>query len=122
MPVELLASGNVVGSRGAMRSCRCRRVRRVDRGGTLRRPHRHRAGRRARTRVAIIGALEASFPANLTADPVVAVALGAVLLHEDVPGSPLHLLAYVACVAAIILGAVRLADRTRDNEKPDDSL
>lgn len=56
-----------------------------------------------------IGALGASFPANLVADPVIAIVLGAVLLHEDLPFSPLHIAAYAACLAVILVGAVRLA-------------
>ncbi|MEP6851249.1 MAG: hypothetical protein ABJA87_01065 [bacterium] len=55
------------------------------------------------------GALAASFPANLAADPVVAVALGALLLYEDVPFSPLTVVAYLLCLAAIVVGGVLLA-------------
>jgi drug/metabolite transporter (DMT)-like permease len=55
------------------------------------------------------GALGASFPASLTADPVVAVLLGAILLNERVPASALAALAYVGCLAAVLYGAVRLA-------------
>jgi hypothetical protein len=55
------------------------------------------------------GTLGASFPANLAADPVIAVILGAVLLHENVSTSPLHVIAYVLCLAAILFGAIRLA-------------
>jgi hypothetical protein len=56
-----------------------------------------------------IGELSASFPANLSADPVVAVALGAALLHENVPAAPGQLVAYAACLAAVVVGAIRLA-------------
>lgn len=56
-----------------------------------------------------VGALAASFPANKSADPVTAVVLGAVLLHERVPAEPLHLLGYLACLAAVVAGAIRLA-------------
>lgn len=56
-----------------------------------------------------VGALGASFPANLTADPVMAVVLGAALLHETVPSSPWALIAYAACLGAILYGAIRLA-------------
>ena len=55
------------------------------------------------------GALAASFPGNLTADPVVAVLLGAVLLNERIPYTPLAFIAYVACFAAVLYGAIRLA-------------
>ncbi|MEP7020505.1 MAG: DMT family transporter [Pseudonocardiales bacterium] len=56
-----------------------------------------------------VGALAASFPANKSADPVAAVVLGAVLLHERVPADALHVVAYLLCLAAIVAGAVRLA-------------
>ena len=57
-----------------------------------------------------VGTLGASFPANLVAAPVVAVVLGSVLLKEKVPFSPLILVGYLACLAAVILGSIRLAD------------
>lgn len=56
-----------------------------------------------------IGALAASFPANKSADPLVAVILGAALLHQRVPADAWRLLSYLACLAAITAGAVRLA-------------
>jgi hypothetical protein len=56
-----------------------------------------------------IGDLGASFPANLAADPVVAVFLGAVLLHQNVPAGIGDLIAYAACLAAVLYGAIRLA-------------
>ena len=62
------------------------------------------------TQVALqIGQLGASFPASLSADPVIAVVLGAALLGETVPTAPLEVLAYVICLAAIVAGAIRLA-------------
>jgi drug/metabolite transporter (DMT)-like permease len=57
-----------------------------------------------------IGALGATLPANLAADPLVAVFFGAVLLREHIPLSPGHVAAYVVCLAAVGAGAVRLAD------------
>jgi hypothetical protein len=64
----------------------------------------------ALTQVAFqIGELSASFPANLAADPVVAVVLGAVLLHERVPATPWAIVGYLVCLGAILFGAVRLA-------------
>ncbi len=57
-----------------------------------------------------IGALGASFPANKAADPVVAVVLGGVLLHERVPVSVLLIAGYLACLAAIVAGTIRLAN------------
>jgi drug/metabolite transporter (DMT)-like permease len=57
-----------------------------------------------------IGALGASFPANKAADPVVAVVLGAVLLHQRVPSGALFVLAYLACLVAIVSGTIRLAN------------
>jgi hypothetical protein len=56
-----------------------------------------------------VGEFAASFPANEAAAPVVAVVLGAGLLHEQVPGSPLTLLAYLACLACVLAGAIQLA-------------
>ena len=64
----------------------------------------------ALTQVAFqVGELGASFPANLAADPVVAVVLGAVLLHERVPATPWAIIGYLVCLGAILFGAVRLA-------------
>ncbi|MCW2529164.1 MAG: hypothetical protein JWM76_4024 [Pseudonocardiales bacterium] len=64
----------------------------------------------ALTQVAFqVGALAASFPANLTADPVMAVILGALLLHQDLPLSPVDISVYLLCLAAVLYGAVRLA-------------
>jgi hypothetical protein len=59
-----------------------------------------------------IGALAASFPANKSADPVAAVILGALLLHEHVPVGGVRVFVYLACLGAIVLGAVRLAAPT----------
>jgi len=56
-----------------------------------------------------VGSLAASFPANKSADPVAAVVLGAVLLHERVPTGGLHVFGYLLCLSAIVAGAVRLA-------------
>jgi drug/metabolite transporter (DMT)-like permease len=56
-----------------------------------------------------VGALAASFPANLTADPVTAVILGALLLHQDLPLSSVHVAVYLLCLGAVLYGAVRLA-------------
>jgi hypothetical protein len=56
-----------------------------------------------------VGALGASFPANESAAPVVAVALGAALLHEQVPFTPLAAAAYLLCLVVVVGGTVRLA-------------
>lgn len=56
-----------------------------------------------------IGTLAATLPANLAADPFVAVVLGAVILHERLPISAGHLIAYALCLLAVILGAIQLA-------------
>ena len=56
-----------------------------------------------------VGPLRASYPANESAAPVVAVLLGAVLLHEAVPASAPALFAYLGCVVAIVAGTIRLA-------------
>jgi drug/metabolite transporter (DMT)-like permease len=66
----------------------------------------------ALTQVAFqLGDLAASFPANLAADPVLAVILGSLLLHENLPHSAGYVVAYLVCVAAIVAGSVRLAAR-----------
>jgi drug/metabolite transporter (DMT)-like permease len=57
-----------------------------------------------------VGALGASFPANESAAPLVAVVLGGALLHENVPVSPGEVLAYAACFAVILAGTIRLAN------------
>lgn len=57
-----------------------------------------------------LGALGATLPANLAADPLVGVFLGAVLLREHIPLSPFHVIVYVLCLVAVVAGAVRLAD------------
>lgn len=56
-----------------------------------------------------VGSLAASFPANEATAPVVAVVLGAALLHEQLPLSPGHLAAYLLCVAVVALGTAQLA-------------
>ena len=56
-----------------------------------------------------VGALSASFPANESAAPLVAVVLGAALLHENVPISVWTVLAYALCFAVIVAGTIRLA-------------
>jgi drug/metabolite transporter (DMT)-like permease len=56
-----------------------------------------------------VGALAASFPANEAAAPVVAVVLGAALLHEKVPVSPGAVTAYGACLLVMVTGTVWLA-------------
>jgi len=56
-----------------------------------------------------VGSLAASFPANEATAPVVAVALGAALLHERLPLSPGHVAAYLVCVAVVTAGAAQLA-------------
>jgi hypothetical protein len=61
-----------------------------------------------------LGPIGASFPANLICDPVVAVVLGAALLHERLPFDPVLGVGYVICLIALIYGAIRLAN-------PDDS-
>ena len=66
-----------------------------------------------------IGALGATLPANLAADPLMGVVLGAVLLHERIPLSAGHLAAYLLCLLAVVLGAVRLADPHAGPIEPD---
>ncbi len=56
-----------------------------------------------------VGELGASFPGTLVADPLVAVLLGVVLLHESVPSGPLYLLGYVVAGVAMVAATLRLA-------------
>jgi drug/metabolite transporter (DMT)-like permease len=56
-----------------------------------------------------VGALSASFPANESTAPVVAVLLGAVLLNEHVPVSAWYVLGYAAAFAVVVAGTIRLA-------------
>jgi hypothetical protein len=58
-----------------------------------------------------IGDLGASYPANLSADPVVAVVLGATVLGENIPTAPGQLVAYAVGLGAIVAGAIKLARR-----------
>jgi drug/metabolite transporter (DMT)-like permease len=57
-----------------------------------------------------VGALGASFPANESAAPLVAVVLGAALIHENVPVGAGSVLAYAACFAVILAATIRLAN------------
>jgi drug/metabolite transporter (DMT)-like permease len=57
-----------------------------------------------------IGKLGATLPANLSTDPLTAVVLGAVLLREHLPTGPWHLFGYALCLAAVVAGAIRLAE------------
>jgi hypothetical protein len=56
-----------------------------------------------------VGALRATLPANLAADPFTAVIIGALLLREHVPLDAGHLIGYALCLAAVIAGAMQLA-------------
>jgi hypothetical protein len=67
-----------------------------------------------------VGALGATLPANLALDPLMGVALGAMLLHEYIPLSAGHLAAYAVCLGAVVAGAVRLADPHAGPIEPDD--
>jgi hypothetical protein len=61
-----------------------------------------------------VGTLGASFPANLAAGPVVAIILGIVLLHENIPSGPAYIVGYLACLIGIVVGSIRLADPPPD--------
>jgi drug/metabolite transporter (DMT)-like permease len=66
-----------------------------------------------------VGTLKATLPANLATDPLTGVVLGIVLLHERIPFSAAHLIAYLLCFAAVVGGAVRLADAEAESfEEP----
>jgi hypothetical protein len=67
-----------------------------------------------------VGALGATLPANLAVDPLMGVLLGAVLLSERVPYTAWHLAAYTLCLAAIVAGAIRLADPQVGGVDPDE--
>lgn len=58
-----------------------------------------------------VGALTATLPANLSADPLTAVLLGAILLREHIPIGPWHLFGYSLCLVAVVVGAMRLASQ-----------
>ncbi|MGI8677424.1 MAG: DMT family transporter [Jatrophihabitans sp.] len=66
-----------------------------------------------------VGALGATLPANLAADPGIAVVLGAIVLHEHIPHSPVHIVVYVLCLASVVAGAIRLADPKAGPIEPD---
>lgn len=53
--------------------------------------------------------LGASYPADLTANPVTAVVLGALLLHEEIPHSPIDVIVFAVCLTVVALGTFRLA-------------
>ena len=57
-----------------------------------------------------VGALGATLPANLAADPLAGVLLGVFLLDEQVPFSLGRIMLYLLCLAAIVAGAIRLAN------------
>ncbi|MFN2561532.1 MAG: DMT family transporter [Jatrophihabitans sp.] len=57
-----------------------------------------------------VGALGATLPANLATDPLMAVLLGVVLLRERIPLGAGHCCAYIVCLAAVVSGAIRLAN------------
>lgn len=63
-----------------------------------------------------LGALGAALPVNLAVDPLIAVLLGATLLHETVPVSGPRVVLYVACLAVVVAGAVRLARPVEDRQ------
>lgn len=61
-----------------------------------------------------VGALGATLPANLAADPFVAVLLGVLVLREHIPLDPLRIVAYLACFAVVTAGAIKLANPSDD--------
>lgn len=62
-----------------------------------------------------LGPLGASLPANLILDPVVAVMMGALLLHEHVPIDGLRLPGYLAAVGLVGWAVVQLASDRAPN-------
>ncbi|SHH20717.1 hypothetical protein SAMN05443575_3429 [Jatrophihabitans endophyticus] len=65
-----------------------------------------------------VGALGATLPANLAADPLTAVLLGALVLREHIPFDAVHVVLYVLCLGAVVAGAVRLANPHEDDGGP----
>jgi hypothetical protein len=63
-----------------------------------------------------VGALAATLPANLATDPTTAVLLGVIVLHEHLPVSPWHIVAYLVCLVAVVAGAIRLAEAEAEVE------
>ncbi len=55
----------------------------------------------------------AGYPADLTANPITAVLLGALLLHEDIPHSGRDVALFAVCLAVVASGAFRLGDVRR---------
>jgi hypothetical protein len=66
-----------------------------------------------------VGSLKATLPANLATDPLTGVLLGVILLHERIPFSAGHFIAYLVCFAAVIAGAIRLADAEAESFEED---
>lgn len=66
-----------------------------------------------------VGALAATLPANLVADPLTAVLLGEVFLREYIPLGAGHVALYVLCLVAVVAGAIRLADPEAGPIDPD---
>lgn len=69
-----------------------------------------------------VGTLHATLPANLAVDPFMGVLLGVILLREHIPLTAGHLVLYVCCIVAVVLGAVRLADPRTGPIDPDEPL
>jgi hypothetical protein len=65
------------------------------------------------------GNLATSFPAMLVIDPLVAVVLGAVVMHETVRSGPAPVAGYAICLLVIAAATLTLA-RSTDAEGPDD--
>jgi drug/metabolite transporter (DMT)-like permease len=63
-----------------------------------------------------VGSLAATLPVNLAADPLLAVVLGAIILHERLPISVGHIIVYLLCLLAVIVGAIQLAAAEADVE------
>ncbi|MEU7871505.1 DMT family transporter [Dactylosporangium sp. NPDC049140] len=55
--------------------------------------------------------LGVGYPADLIANPITAVLLGALLLHEEIPHSPRDVAVFAACLLVVVAGVVRLATR-----------
>jgi drug/metabolite transporter (DMT)-like permease len=56
-----------------------------------------------------VDGLGVGYPTDVIANPITAVVLGALLLHEEIPHSPRDAAGFVVCLGVIVAGTARLA-------------
>ncbi|GAA4261828.1 DMT family transporter [Dactylosporangium darangshiense] len=56
-----------------------------------------------------VDGLGVGYPADVIANPITAVVLGALLLHEEIPHSPRDAVGFVVCLGVIVAGTALLA-------------